>query len=60
MTIMTTILAECPYCQKEIEARILGCDTCYEHFLDLGGKEEEWDDLACEHYRCLECGEDFN
>jgi len=58
--VVTTILADCPSCKKEVEAKILNCDTCFEDFLDAGGKEEDWDDLRCEHFQCLTCGEDFD
>lgn len=56
---VTTILADCPTCDEERECKILACDTCFEDFLEDGGKEEDWDDLACEHLRCLECGTDI-
>lgn len=57
---MTTVLADCPTCKKEVEAKIVDCDGCYEAYLERGGHPEKWDDLYCEHIECLECGEDLS
>lgn len=54
---MTTVLADCPTCNKEVEAKIVDCDHCYEGFIAAGGTADKYSDLLCEHIECLECGE---
>ena len=56
--VMTTILADCPECQKEVEAKILDCDDCYAKFQDAGNDPNSYDELQhCGHLLCLECEE---
>lgn len=57
--VMTTILAECGSCEREVEAKILDCDDCFEGYLEQGGDPEKYNDLICQHLQCLECGERF-
>lgn len=54
---MTTVLAECPRCNTEREARIVDCDHCLEGYLEAGGDPDAYSDLLCEHIECLTCGE---
>lgn len=53
--VVTTVLAYCPDCKHEVEAKILNCDTCFETYLQLGGNPDTWSDLECSHLECLEC-----
>ena len=41
---ITTVLADCTTCLREVEAAIIECDPCLEQ------------DVECEHLACLECG----
>lgn len=52
---ITTVLAECPECQQEREAKIVDCDHCYEGFIQAGGDPDKYTDLLCEHIECLTC-----
>lgn len=57
---ITTVLADCSDCQKEVEAKFLDCDGCYERYLERGGKPEKWDEVFCEHLICTECEADLS
>ena len=54
---VTTVLADCPLCQREVEAKLLDCDKCFEEFLAKGGEPNDWDELNCDHIACMICGE---
>lgn len=54
----TTVLADCPNCEKQQTALILDCDDCYEAFLDRHGDPNQYDgERDCPHLRCLVCDE---
>lgn len=54
----TTVLADCPECQREVDARIVDCDPCFEKFQDQGGNPNDYDELQhCEHLVCTVCEE---
>lgn len=55
--VMTTVLAECPTCEKEREVKIIDCDECFENYVAFGGDPDKYSDLQCEHLQCLTCGE---
>lgn len=57
---VTTVLAECPLCQREVEAKLLDCDACFEKFLATGADPNSWDEMMCEHLACMICGEPLN
>lgn len=52
---VTLVLADCPECNREVDAKILDCDSCYETFLETGGRPEDWTDLNCTHLVCTVC-----
>jgi hypothetical protein len=53
---MTTVLADCPNCDKQVEAEILDCDDCFQAYIDLGGDPAIYDgDQECKHLECLTC-----
>jgi hypothetical protein len=55
---VTTVLADCPECQREVEAKILDCDNCFLSYQDRGGDPNHYDELQhCPHLMCLECEE---
>lgn len=57
---MTTVLAECDVCKREVEAKILNCDECFEEYAAAGGDPAKYNDLNCDHITCLECGTRLN
>lgn len=57
---VTTVLADCPTCKREVEAKILDCDACYEKFLAAGNDPNGWDELMCGHLECTVCQEDLS
>ena len=55
--VMTTVLAECDVCKKEVEAKILECDDCFEVYMTTPGADEsKYGNQHCDHIQCRECG----
>lgn len=56
MSVITTVVVDCPVCERDTDARLMDCDACYERWVALGAQPFPYDgEVMCEHVQCLQC-----